>query len=178
MSRPAPRPIEIRDERADDVAAIRRVIESAFKGRIEADVVDSARAQGRVAISLVGTAGDSIVGHVLLTEVEIISADPAPRGVGLAPLAVRPVFQRRGIGGALMAAALARARDAGYAFMVLLGDPAYYRRFGFRAASSLGLYCEFDAPDEAFMALELTPGALTNVSGTVRYAPEFTHKVS
>jgi putative acetyltransferase len=57
--------------------------------------------------------------------------------------------------------------------MVLLGDPGYYRRFGFRTASTLGLACEFEAPEEAFLALELAPGALAGASGLVRYEPEF-----
>jgi len=172
------RPMTIRDEHAEDASAIRRVIEGAFKGRTEADFVDKLRAQHRFAFSLVAVAGDSIVGHVLLTEVDLVPTARAPRGLGLAPLAVRPAFQRRGIGAALMHAALDRARDAEYAYVVLLGDPAYYRRFGFSPASTMGLMCEFDAPDEAFLAIELAPGALTNVAGTVRYPPEFAETVT
>ena len=73
----------------------------------------------------------------------------------------------------LVRAALERAREAGYGFVVLLGDPAYYRRFGFRTGATLGLACGFAAPEEAFMAIELAPGALAGVTGTVRYLPEF-----
>jgi putative acetyltransferase len=57
--------------------------------------------------------------------------------------------------------------------MVVLGDPAYYGRFGFAPAAALGLACEFDAPPEAFMALELSPGALAGARGVVLYEPEF-----
>jgi putative acetyltransferase len=162
----------IRAEQAGDADAIRRVIERAFKGRAEAGLVDKLRAHGRFAISLVAAIGSTIAGHVLLTEVTLDGGN-APRGAGLAPLAVRPAFQRRGIGAALMRAALDAARGAGFGYVVLLGDPAYYERFGFRAAATFGLACEFDAPAEAFMAIELAPGALAGVSGTVHYAPEF-----
>src|SRR5262245_9213191 len=119
----ATRPIVIRDEVTADAAAIRRVIESAFKGRTEADIVDKLRLQGRFALSLVATARGSIVGHVLLTEVQLVDAARAVRGAGLAPLAVRPAFQRRGIGATLTRAALDRARLGGYDYVVLLGDP-------------------------------------------------------
>lgn len=178
MTTDAPRPIHIREERPADIAAIRRVVEGAFKGRAEADIVDKLRAQDRFAISLLAAVGGSIVGHVLLTDVRLLDAPAAIRGAGLAPLAVRPAFQRRGIGGALMRAALDAARAAGYHYVVLLGDPNYYRRFGFRTAADFGLVCEFDAPAEAFLALELVPGALHGVAGTVRYAPEFAEAVS
>jgi putative acetyltransferase len=169
----APRGLEIRTERPADVAAVRRVVEAAFKGKAEADLVEHLRGSGRFSIALVAAQGRTVAGFVLLTDVEIDGSGLKPRGAGLAPLAVRPTFQRRGIGGLLLRAALERAREAGYGFVVLLGDPAYYRRFGFRTAATLGLACEFAAPEEAFMAVELAPGALAGVTGTVRYAPEF-----
>jgi putative acetyltransferase len=167
------RELAIRVEEPHDARAVRRVIVAAFKGHLEADLVDTLRRHGKIAASLVATMGHSIVGHALLTDVTLHGPGLAPRGAGLAPLAVRPLLQRRGIGAQLMRAATGCARDAGYGFMVLLGDPAYYRRFGFRAAATLGLACEFDAPEEAFMALELAPGALAGASGLVRYEPEF-----
>lgn len=169
----APRPIAIREELPADVAPIRRVIRAAFKNGMEAEIVDRLRAKEAFAVSLVAVQRGAVVGHVLLTDVTVSGSGLVPRGAGLAPLAVRPTFQRRGIGAALMRAALERAAQAGYGFVCLLGDPAYYRRFGFRPAAAFGLACEFDAPAEAFMAIELAPGALAGVSGTVRYLPEF-----
>jgi putative acetyltransferase len=169
----APRPISIRDERPGDAAAIHRVIAAAFKSRAEADLVDKLRANGRFVLSLVAVQGGAVVGHVLLTDVAVVGQGLVPRGAGLAPLAVRPTFQRRGIGAMLVRAVLQRARQVGYGFVCLVGDPTYYRRFGFRPAATLGLAAEFDAPPEAFLAIELAPGALAGVSGTVRYAPEF-----
>jgi putative acetyltransferase len=169
----APRPISIRDEQPGDAAAIHRVVAAAFKGRTEADLVDKLRANDRFALSLVAVQGGAVLGHVLLTDVTVAGNGLVPRGAGLAPLAVRPTFQRRGIGAMLVRAALKRSVRAGYGFVCLLGDPAYYQRFGFRSASTLGLASEFDAPPEAFLAIELAPGALGGVSGTVRYFPEF-----
>jgi len=172
-ARAAPRAAAVRAEEPGDARAIRRVVVAAFKGQLEADLVDTLRRHGKVSASLVATFGHAIVGHVLLSDVALHGPGLSPRGAGLAPLAVRPALQRRGIGTALMRAALAGAREAGYGFVVLLGDPAYYRRFGFRTATTLGLACEFDAPEEAFMALELAPGALSGAGGLVRYEPEF-----
>jgi putative acetyltransferase len=172
-ARDAPRSVSVRAEAPHDARAVRRVIVAAFKGHLEADLVDTLRRHGKVGASLVATMGHAIVGHVLLSDVTLHGPGLAPRGAGLAPLAVRPALQRRGIGSTLMRTAIAGARDAGYGFMVLLGDPAYYRRFGFRTAATLGLACEFEAPEEAFMALELAPGALAGASGLVRYEPEF-----
>jgi putative acetyltransferase len=169
----AARPIAVRQEQPGDAAAVHRVVAAAFKGRTEADLVDKLRANGRFALSLVAVQGGAVVGHVLLTDVTVAGHGLVPRGAGLAPLAVRPTFQRRGIGAMLVRAALQRAARAGYGFVCLLGDPSYYQRFGFRPASTLGLASEFDAPPEAFLAIELAPGALAGVSGTVRYLPEF-----
>jgi putative acetyltransferase len=169
----APREFRIRDETPGDAAAVRQVIVAAFKGRVEADLVEQLRAHRKIAASLVATLGSVVAGHILLTDVTLRGPGLAPRGAGLAPLAVRPAMQRRGIGSDLARAAIGRAREEGYGFMVVLGDPAYYRRFGFAAAAALGLACEFDAPPEAFMALELAPGALAGASGVVHYEPEF-----
>jgi putative acetyltransferase len=172
-ARDAPREVTVRAEEPSDARAIRRVVVAAFKGQLEADLVDTLRRHNKVSASLVATLGHAIVGHVLLSDVALHGPGLSPRGVGLAPLAVRPALQRRGIGATLMRAAIAGAREAGYGFVVLLGDPAYYRRFGFRTAATLGLACEFEAPEEAFMALELASGALAGAGGLVRYEPEF-----
>jgi putative acetyltransferase len=169
----APRPLKVRDETPADAAAVRQVIVAAFKGSLEADLVDRLRTHKKISMALVATLGNAIAGQVMLTEVTLRGPGLAPRGAGLAPLAVRPAMQRRGIGSALARAAIARAREAGYGFMAVLGDPAYYRRFGFAAATRLGLACELDAPPEAFLALELFPGALAGASGLVCYEPEF-----
>jgi putative acetyltransferase len=113
-----------------------------------------------------------IVGHVLLSPVRIDGRSDPP-GLGLAPLAVLPAHQRRGIGQRLTREALRRAAALGHAYVVVLGHPAYYPRFGFVPASRFGLRYEQSVPDDVFLALELTPGALDGVSGVVRYLPAF-----
>lgn len=93
--------------------------------------------------------------------------------MGLAPMAVMPAAQRRGIGSALIRSGLERCAQLGYSAVVVLGHPEYYPRFGFVPASRFGIGCEYEVPDEVFMALELEPGALTGMSGTIRYHPAF-----
>jgi putative acetyltransferase len=96
-----------------------------------------------------------------------------PPGLGLAPLAVLPAHQRRGVGARLVEVALKRAKLLGYAYVTVLGQPEYYPRFGFTRASRFGLRYEQQVPDEVFTAQELLPGALDGVTGEVRYLPAF-----
>jgi len=91
---------------------------------------------------------------------------------GLAPAAVLPAHQGRGIGSALIRRGLEQCRSAGYGAVVVLGEPRYYSRFGFSRAAGRGLSNEYGAHDE-FMVMELRAGALDGISGLVRYAPEF-----
>ena len=125
---------------------------------------------GKAVISLVAEIDRDVVGHVLFSEVAI--ARGARRGVGLAPVAVLPRMQGRGIGSRLIGAGLAAAAELGYDFVAVLGEPAYYRRFGFTIASRAGLQNEYGV-DGAFMALALHADGLRDASGLVRYQPEF-----
>jgi putative acetyltransferase len=159
----------IRPELTGDLAAIYAVQASAFPTDAEARLVDALRAAGRLSVSLVAEDGGRIVGHVAFSPVSL--AETAG-GLGLAPVAVTPDRQRRGIGGRLVREGLAAATAAGTAFVVVLGHPNYYPRFGFRRAAEVGLTNEYGA-DEAFMALELRPGSLPAAGGLVRYGPEF-----
>ena len=93
--------------------------------------------------------------------------------MGLAPMAVLPARQRGGIGSALVRAGLDACRQLGCTAVVVLGHPAYYPRFGFQPASRFALGCEYDVPDEAFMALEVEPGSLVGKAGTIRYHRAF-----
>lgn len=159
----------IRHETPEDVAAVRRVEELAFGRTDEAALVDALRARGKVTLSLVAEEAACVVGHVLLSPVTIGTAT----AVGLAPLAVLPQCQRRGIGSGLVRRGLAECRAAGHECAVVLGEPDYYRRFGFETAARHGVRCEFDVPEEAFMMLALRPGALADLGGVARYEPEF-----
>jgi putative acetyltransferase len=159
----------IRRETSADVPAVRRVEERAFGRAEEAVLVDALRTHDRMLLSLVAEADGRVVGHVAFSLVTVGSRI----GVGLAPLAVLPECQRRGVGAALVRRGLAECRAAGHDFAVVLGEPAYYARFGFEPAARHGVRCEFDAPEDAFMLLALRPGALAGLAGVARYAPEF-----
>jgi putative acetyltransferase len=163
----------IREERSDDAAAIRRVILEAFGGPAEAELVDKLRANGKFALSLVAELDGRVVGHILFTVVTIEDADPCSRALGLAPLAVSIQFQRKGVGSALMRRSLKLCRDMGHDAIVVVGHPEHYPKFGFLPASRYGLRCEYDVPEDVFMALELRAGALQGRGGLVRYQPEF-----
>lgn len=163
----------IREEQPGDLAAIRRVILEAFDGPAEADLVEKLRANGKFRLSLVAELDGQVVGHILFTVVAIEDAAPCPRTLGLAPLAVLSEFQRKGIGSALMHSSLERCREMGYDAIVVVGHPEYYPKFGFLPASRYGLHCEYDVPEDVFMALELQSGALQGIRGLVRYQPEF-----
>jgi putative acetyltransferase len=163
----------IRSERAGDVAAIRAVNRAAFDTPTEADLVDALREQAPAAIlSLVADEGGAIAGHILFSPVTL-SGDTDVKIMGLAPMAVRPDAQRRGIGSALVRAGLERCAQADYDAVVVLGHADYYPRFGFAPASRFAIASEYDVPDEVFMALELKPAALAGRSGTIRYHPAF-----
>jgi putative acetyltransferase len=159
----------IRREASADVPAVRLVEERAFGRPEEAALVDALRAHGQMVLSLVAEVDGRVVGHVAFSPVTIGSRT----GVGLAPLAVLPECQRRGAGAELVRRGLAECRAAGHDFAVVLGEPAYYARFGFEPAARHGARCEFDAPEDAFMILALRPGALAGLGGVARYAPEF-----
>ena len=163
--------MEIRDERAEDHAAIRRVHLEAFGGDFEARLVELLRKRGKAVTSLVALEGATVVGHVLFSPVSIEGSD-GRRGLGLAPVGVLPQFQRGGTGSALIREGLRRCRGGDYDIVVLVGAPAYYARFGFQAAKKFGLDNEYGVDDE-FMVLELRAGSLQGIRGLVRYAPEF-----
>lgn len=162
----------IRNEELTDLAAIREVNRLAFGREAEGALVDALRTGGAILCSLVAEVEGQVVGHVLFSPAVL----DGPRRVevaGLGPVAVRPEQQRRGIGDALIRAGLDSCRQRGYDLAVVLGHPAYYPRFGFRPAGPLGIRWEHDAPAEAFMVMELRPGALAGHSGIIRYRPEF-----
>jgi putative acetyltransferase len=138
---------------------------------LEARIVDALRGSPD-SISLVATVDQRVVGHILFTPVTV--EPPARiRVAGLAPMAVRPEFQRAGIGSELVRAGLQECRRRGYAAVVVVGHPEYYPRLGFLPADTWGLKYVDPVPREVFMAVELDSGALTGCSGIVRFRPEF-----
>ena len=162
----------IRLESAADHAAIRALNQAAFETSAEADLVDALRRDARPFISLVALDGDTLVGQIAFSPARLES-DSGLHIAGLGPMAVLPARQREGIGSALVEAGLAQCRAAGFAAIIVLGHADYYPRFGFTPASRFGLDCEYDVPDEVFMALELEVGALAGRSGLIHYHPAF-----
>lgn len=162
----------IRQERQGDADAIRAVNDAAFGQPDESRIVDAIRAAAHEAVSLVAVEEDAIVGHILFTPMSMETT--GVRAAGLAPMAVRPDLQRRGIGSRLVRAGLAECSRGGIDLVFVIGHAAFYPRFGFRRAGALGFRCQFEGvADEAFMVAELTPGALSRAGGLVRYVPEF-----
>ncbi len=163
------RMLSIRPEQPDDRAAIYAVHAAAFATPAEARIVDALRAAGRLAVSLVAETDGRIVGHIAFSPVTVAGAAD---GLGLGPVAVLPAFQRRGIGSTLISEGLAECARIGVGFVVVLGEPAYYGRFGFMPAAGWGLFDEYNG-GAAFQAVEPRPGAIPLRAGLVRYAPEF-----
>ena len=158
-----------RDERAEDAEAVRAVHLASFPTPAEADLVGRLRAAGRLTVSVVADLDGAVVGHVGFSPV---STPSGGSGVGLAPLAVLDAWRRRGIGAGLVSRGLEACADLGVGWVVVLGDPHYYARFGFRPASTVGLVDEYGG-GEAFQALELATGSLPRDAGVVTYSPEF-----
>ncbi len=165
----------IRPELPEDKDAIYTVNAQAFGREEEAKLVDAIRDSPEFipALSLVAERDGQILGHVLFSGMAIDTGAATVPALSLAPVAVLPEYQRQGIGSRLIREGLDRSRALGHGLVILFGHPEYYPRFGFAPASRFKLKCEYDVPDEAFMALELKRGVLANASGVVRFLPEF-----
>jgi putative acetyltransferase len=163
----------IRPERPDDVARVREINTLAFGQPAEAVLVDRLRESCADALSLVAD-DNAIVGHILFTPVTLDTTQRRLVGMGLAPMAVHPDSQRGGIGTQLVTRGLEILRERNCPFVVVVGHPEYYPRFGFGPASRRGLASQWEGiPDEAFMVLVLDETAMTGASGVARYRPEF-----
>jgi putative acetyltransferase len=161
----------IRAETIEDYEAIREVNRRAFGGDEEARLVDALRDQGYARISLVAELAGRVVGHIFFSDLPIAIEAGTVEALALAPLAVLPSDQGRGIGSALVDLGLKACRRAGHRIVVVVGHPEFYPRFGFSARLAERLGSPFPGP--AFMAIELDPGALEGVEGAVRYPPPF-----
>lgn len=161
----------IREREPADDEAIRRLNEAAFGGPIEAKIVAELRKARLAVIELVAVEADEIVGHILFSALKVTFGEEMMPTLALAPMAVLPGWQRRSIGSELIHHGLALARQREWWAVIVLGHPAYYPRFGFSAALARRLAAPYSG--EAFMALELVPGALSGADGRVVYPPAF-----
>jgi len=164
--------ITIRSEEPADVEVIQSIHKSAFPTEAEARLVDRLREERKLALSLIAEVEKGVVGHVAFSPVSVDPQSPAKRGLGLGPVAVQPEWQRKGIGEQLIMRGIEDCRGEGYSYMVVLGEPEYYRKFGFRRASMYGLANEYGV-DDPFMVLELRLGGLPKLPGVVKYVKVF-----
>jgi predicted N-acetyltransferase YhbS len=162
----------IRPETTADHEAIRHVNRLAFGQDDEAGIVDALRRDGYGRVSLVALVSGKIVGHILFSDLRILTDSGTVSALCLAPMAVVPEYQKQGIGSALVQKGLEACRNQGYRIVVVLGHSHFYPRFGFSAKLAVPLLSPF-CGRESWMALELVPGALEGVNGWVRYPPPF-----
>jgi len=164
----------IRFEKPEDIAFIHSVNEQAFGRVSEAKLVDTLRQAGADHLSLVADDNSFFVGHIMFTPVLVTEEKQELQGMGLAPMAVLPSRQRQGIGTQLVDSGLQILKEKGCPFVIVLGHPEYYPRFGFQAASGCNIRTQWDGvPDEAFMILVMDHEAMQNVSGVATFRDEF-----
>lgn len=161
--------MNIRFEQPDDIEKIREVNLQAFETETEANLVEALRNADVELISLVAEENGEVIGHILFSPV--ILGDL--KIMGLAPMAVLPDRQNKGVGTKLVKAGLQDCEKAGYEAVVVLGHAGYYPRFGFVPSVNFGIKSEYDVPPEVFMVKELREGALKGAAGTVKYHPAF-----
>ena len=162
----------IRPETAADQEAIRHVNRLAFGQDDEARLVDALRDGGYVRASFVAEQAGEVVGHILFSDLPIITDAGTVPALALARMAVLPELQRQGIGSALVRRGLDECRQQGHKIVVVVGHPNFYPRFGFSSELASALASPFGGRD-SWMALELVPGALDGVAGRVQYPPPF-----
>jgi putative acetyltransferase len=167
----------IREEGPKDIGEVRKLNEitfmQAFGQASEANVIDSLRENCANILSLVAVQDDQVVGHIFFSPVKI-DGDKVIEGMGLGPMAVLPKLQRQRIGTQLVQAGIEILKGRGYPFIIVLGHPEYYPRFGFKRASHSGICSQWEGvPDEAFMILILNHEAMFGACGVARYRNEF-----
>ena len=165
--------IKIRQEHPQDIKAIRELNVLAFGQTQEADLVDKLRQNCDNLLSLVALMDNHVVGHVLFSTATIEAEDGVVLGMGLAPIAILPEYQQRGIGSERVRTGIDRLASRLCPFVIVLGYANYYPRFGFEPASRYGIRSEWEVPTEAFMILVLNESEMQGVSGVAKYRPEF-----
>ena len=168
--------LTIRQENIADYEKIYELNLIAFEEKEEAILVDLLRKKDEFIpqLSLVALLNDEIVGHILFTKIKIIDDNENKQeSLALAPMAVLPKYQKKGIGGKLINEGLNIAAKLNFKSVIVLGHEHYYPKFGFVPTVKWNIKPPFEVPANAFMGIELVKNSLENVSGIVRYPKEF-----
>ena len=172
--------ITIRQETPEDYKAVFKLITAAFKEEVYSDhkeqfLVERLRKSDAFIpeLSLVAVSQNEIVGHILLTQIQIKNDSNTFPSLALAPVSVLPKYQRKGIGGQLIKKGHEIAKQLGHTSVILLGHEGYYPKFGYQSTYQFDITLPFDVPKENCMAIELIKNSLHKVSGTVTYPKAF-----
>ncbi|MBD1420828.1 GNAT family N-acetyltransferase [Sphingobacterium chuzhouense] len=173
--------VKIRKEEKEDFKTVFELIQKSFETEELSDhkehyLVERLRNSDAFVpeLSLIAEVNNQIVGYILLTKIKIEDdAKNSYTSLALAPVAVLPEVQGKGIGGKLIEAAHKKARELGFGSVILLGHENYYPKFGYKLTKEFGIKLPFDVPEANCMAIELTEGSLQNVNGIVHYPKEF-----
>ena len=169
--------IILRQETQADFLAVYEVNHHAFGQENEAKLVDALRKNKTAFVpelSIVAVKDNRVAGHILFTKINIKDdKGNVYESLALAPMSVRPEFQKTGIGGQLIRKGFDVAKKLGFGSVIVLGHEHYYPKFGFEPAEKWKIKAPFDVPSNVFMAIELVPGGLKNITGTVNYPKEF-----
>ncbi|MCL4132400.1 UNVERIFIED_CONTAM: hypothetical protein GTU68_035795 [Idotea baltica] len=162
----------IRTEAPADILTIDRLVHETFETEAEAKLVMSLRENSHLTLSLVACTDEGeVIGHCLFSPVTLDGDDL--NWQGLAPLCVKKEFEKQGIAHSLVTEGLETLAEFGYPAVVVLGDPAYYHRFGFEPANKYDMKCKWEVPEEAFMIKACSPEFIDGKSGLIEYCPEF-----
>ncbi|MDR2222899.1 MAG: N-acetyltransferase [Flavobacteriaceae bacterium] len=170
----------IRIEQKQDYKTVEEVIRLAFESEEMSDhrehlLVQRLRQSKDFvpALSLVCEVEGEIVGHILFTEIKIVSSTSVIESLALAPVSVLPSYQKQGIGKLLITEGHRKVQELGYSSIVVLGYETYYPKFGYQLASRYDIRLPFDVPEQNSMVIEFKPNTLAGVSGVVEYPKEF-----
>ncbi|EOZ97831.1 acetyltransferase, GNAT family [Indibacter alkaliphilus LW1] len=177
MENKIPYQVTIRQEVPGDYNDVYKLNVTAFGRNDEAELVEALRKNHSIFVpelSIVATENNQIIGHILFTKIQIKDADGnLNESLGLAPMAVRPELQKKGIGGQMIKKGFEVAKRLGFKSIIVLGHENYYPKFGFQSADKWKILAPFQVPSNVFMAIELVVDGLKNISGTVIYPKEF-----